>query len=637
MTPPKTRTPEADDALTQAHSRIAELESLLGALAACTPVPLFVKDRDLRYRWLNQEAANVLGVPRHEVIGRTDSELIDAERAQKYNATDLRAIDSGERVERTVWFGEGDSEKAFLALKAPFLNAEGEIDGVCGTSVDVTVREQLRRRLAESEERYRLAMGVIVGNLYDVDLKTGYCDRSEGLRNVLGIDPEDADSTAEWWFERIHPEDLAGVLKSHELAMGGIDRWDLRYRVRHGDGHYIRVWDRARIYRDDQGVPVRIVGQSVDITDAYRSEQLAQETKAQLQLALEIGGMGMWSMDDIMSDHLCADDTCRQVLGLAECCNDLGVILERILPDDRGPIMLQIRRIQAVGDEFRHQVRVNVDDSVRWVAVHGRAVPNQLNGIRIVGTARDITSQVEAEAELERRVHEQTAYLREANAEMEGFTYSVSHDLRSPLRAISATARILQNDYGKDLPQEADELLDRQAKSAKHLAQLIDDLLHLSRISREPMRRVKLDLAEIGRGAAARLELGTCRFVADKPLETFGDPQLLFLLLEILIENAVKFSPDGGEICLTQVEREGERFFVLRDNGIGLDMRYSKKIFEPFQRLHRKEDIPGTGIGLANAERIVQRHRGTIFVESTPGEGSAFFFSLPERRGARRD
>lgn len=236
-------------------------------------------------------------------------------------------------------------------------------------------------------------------------------------------------------------------------------------------------------------------------------------------------------------------------------------------------------------------------------------------------------------ADLEQRVTERTRQLVDANREMEGFTYSVSHDLRAPLRAISSTSMILKEDFGHLLPQEALSQLDRQSAASGKLAALIDDLLRLSRLSRQELDRKSIDLSELVSDVAGEVSSRVrthVRFEIQPNVTVSADPTLLRLAILNLIENAVKFSPQGGEV------RFGSENGVhcISDQGIGFNPQYSNKIFQPFERLVTDRDFPGTGIGLANVHRIVSKHDGKIWVESTPEKGSSFYFTLGPSPGS---
>jgi light-regulated signal transduction histidine kinase (bacteriophytochrome) len=231
--------------------------------------------------------------------------------------------------------------------------------------------------------------------------------------------------------------------------------------------------------------------------------------------------------------------------------------------------------------------------------------------------------------ELEQRVQERTVDLTRANDELEAFSYTVSHDLRAPLRAIAATSRVLIEDFQDQLPEEANRLLERQSKAAVRLGTLIDDLLKLARMSRARPTMVALDVSELARVTGLDLELGDSLAVAPG-IRAAGDAALVRSVLANLIENAAKFRHPGRPLAI-EVEGKyygGEVEISVRDNGLGFSMAYESKIWEPFQRLVRDEEVPGTGIGLATVRRIVEAHGGRAWAEGKPGEGAAFLFTL---------
>ncbi|AIE83840.1 sensor histidine kinase [Fimbriimonas ginsengisoli] len=229
---------------------------------------------------------------------------------------------------------------------------------------------------------------------------------------------------------------------------------------------------------------------------------------------------------------------------------------------------------------------------------------------------------------LEGRVAERTAELERLNREAEGFNYSISHDLRAPLRAIIATSQMLVQDYSAGLPEQAQYYLQRQSDAASRLAALIDDLLKLSRLSHTEMRPVSFNLSDLAQEVIDEMALNgpvKCTFQVQPDLNAFGDPFLVRFVLWNLLNNACKFSPEGG---LVSVSQEQGGAFCVRDQGIGFDMRYVEKLFQPFERLVTESQFPGTGIGLANVKRIVERHGGRVWAESEPGCGSRFLFTL---------
>lgn len=240
--------------------------------------------------------------------------------------------------------------------------------------------------------------------------------------------------------------------------------------------------------------------------------------------------------------------------------------------------------------------------------------------------------------DLERRVAERTAELQVANRHLEAFSYSVSHDLRAPLRAISGFAQALAEDHGDALEGTARQHLDRIRAGAGHMGELIEGMLALARVVKADLRRNEIDLSTIARDVASGLRARdphrVVEMVVHPGMRAVGDETLLRAVITNLLENAWKFttrrSPAHVELGRCG-EEAGMPIFFIRDDGAGFDMRFADKLFGAFQRLHSQADFPGTGVGLATVERIVSKHGGRIWAEGKPNGGATFFFTLPAK------
>lgn len=270
----------------------------------------------------------------------------------------------------------------------------------------------------------------------------------------------------------------------------------------------------------------------------------------------------------------------------------------------------------------------------------------------ICGISTDVTDLKRAEEEarrlnagLESRVRERTAELEASTRELDAFAYSVSHDLRAPLRAVAGFSELLLEDYARDLDQTGRDYLARVVSATARMSRLIDDLLTLSRATRVELSHQPVDLTAIAHRVLSDLRAAEAdpdrpmQLIVEDGLRAVGDPALLELALQNLISNAWKFTGKQDKALIHVGEDrlpDGARAFFVRDTGAGFDMRYADKLFVPFQRLHSPEDFAGSGIGLAIVGRIINRHGGRVWAEGHPERGAVFRFVLPEHPPGNR-
>lgn len=318
--------------------------------------------------------------------------------------------------------------------------------------------------------------------------------------------------------------------------------------------------------------------------------------------------------------------------------------LELLHPDDRARVLDTVKNYINTKTQATIEYRLRAKTGA-WVWVRDDAdVTKDADGepLYVQGTLSDITARKEVEetlrtvnADLEERVQKRTAQLQDANRELESFSYSVSHDLRAPLRAINGFSRMFTEEYAAHLPQDAQHLQTLIQENALKMSQLIDDLLAFSRLGRAPLQKSPLQLEdlirEVWNDLALERENRQIEFTLGTLPPVQADPALLRQVFTNLLSNAIKFtrySTNAGiEIgCLT---RSDENIYFVRDNGAGFDMEYAHKLFGVFQRLHNETEFEGTGVGLAIVQRVIHRHGGKIWAEAKPNHGATFSFTLP--------
>ena len=324
--------------------------------------------------------------------------------------------------------------------------------------------------------------------------------------------------------------------------------------------------------------------------------------------------------------------------------NQPDLILNAVHPEDR-PLLEQRLKKAAEGKEpFEADFRIYTKTGeIRYLRSRGRTLTNdQGKAVRMIGSIMDITDLYLAQAEisvlnenLESRVHERTLELQRALSEIESFNYSVSHDLRTPLRAINGFSQALLDDYHDTLDETAQDFLQRIVSSCQRMGLLIDDLLKLSRLTKQEMNKEPLDLTAIAREIVRDLRAEEpnrkVEVEIEEELHSVGDPRLLTVALENLLQNAWKFTgkTPHPRIEVGRIQEKDRQVFFVRDNGAGFDMAYSSALFGVFQRLHRTSEFEGTGIGLATVRRIIERHGGEVWATSHLDKGAVFYFSIP--------
>jgi PAS domain S-box-containing protein len=342
---------------------------------------------------------------------------------------------------------------------------------------------------------------------------------------------------------------------------------------------------------------------------------------------------------DLVSDQFCA------ILGISrhEFVANPGIVPDLIHPDDKKDF--SAKNAQAIADmiPFTWEGRIICNDQTRWILFESLPRVADPETVIWTGVVYDITARKEAEeeikslnADLEGRVRERTAQLETSNKELESFAYSVSHDLRAPLRAMDGFSGVLLLDYAAHMGEQGRHYLERIQEGSRRMGQLINDLLNLSRVTRCEFVTGWVDLSGLAREVAAELQARDpqrkTEFAIDPQMVVQGDAHLLRIALENLMNNAWKFTGLRPQVRIEvgMVEQAGERIYFVRDNGVGFNMAYADKLFVPFQRLHGMREFPGTGIGLATVQRIITRHGGRVWPKAAVDQGATFFFTIRE-------
>jgi signal transduction histidine kinase len=408
------------------------------------------------------------------------------------------------------------------------------------------------------------------------------------------------------------------------------------------DGHYV-LEKRASSYKEIDD----LVNDFQRMAGVIQSrEEALQESERRLSEAQKMAQLGHWIWD-VRTGNVEWSEEVFKIFHLDP--KDFTPHIDSILalspwPEDHERDRELIRKAMETNEKGAYEQRfLRPDRSIGYYhSTFQGKYDDRGNLISIVGTVQDITERKRADeeikrlnADLEGRVRERTAQLEASNKELESFAYSVSHDLRAPLRAMDGFSAALFSGYPDKLDEQGRHYLNRIQAASQRMGQLINDLLNLSRVTRGEFITRQVDLSALAREVAAELQARDpkrkAEFAIDPQIVVHGDVHLLRIVLENLLSNAWKFTAPRPQarIEVGMAEQAGERIYFVRDNGVGFDMTYADKLFTPFQRLHGMREFPGTGIGLATVQRIITRHGGRVWPEAAVDQGATFFFTLP--------
>ncbi len=559
-------------------------------------------------------------------------------------------------------FPQPDRENVWFSCNLSPVVDQGRVDLAIFNATEITDLKHAESALRESEAIYRQAIEAAGAVPYYRDYETdSFRFMGAGIYEITGFTAEEVTTEGvNTLIKEVHmlgqAEDLS-VQDAIELARSGkINVWQADYQIITRDGQLRWVYDSSIQLIGPDGVNYGSIGILQDITARKLAEQALRQSETKFRSIVEQLSEGFALIDE--DGHVIEWNSVLEKMSGVRRERAIGIYYWDVQALATPAELVSSRRIEKTknkagllaalksGDSplFDHPIEtVMLTSSGKWIYVQETGFPIHTDrGIRIGLLHRDITEQKRAEEEirtlnegLEQRVTERTAELETANKELEAFSYSISHDLRAPLRAIDGFSRILFDEIGAESSSEVQRYINVIRDNAQQMGRLIDDLLSFSRLSRQPLKKVVFSPMDLIQQTLTTLSLNPEErsmelVIGDLPV-CQGDPALLKQVWMNLLSNAFKFTRGRAHarVEIQAVTRPGEIVYAVKDNGAGFDMRYADKLFGVFQRLHHLEEYEGTGVGLAIVHRIVRRHGGHVWAEGELDHGATFFFSLP--------
>ncbi|MDQ5986581.1 MAG: Adaptive-response sensory-kinase SasA [Syntrophus sp. SKADARSKE-3] len=615
------------------HQSERKIAAILNSMTDCH----YELDKEWRFTRINDRALAYFGKNREDFIGRNYWDALSAPRNNTFEEHFAKALSEGVSV-------HFDLPSAAVPGKWAEMHAYPTDEGLSVYFRDITERKQTEKDLRESEDRLRFALETSHTGAWDLDLVGHSAYRSLEHDKIFGYSELLPQWTYEMFIDHVLPEDRAYVDAKFHHATDTLGDWSFECRIRRADGKIRWIWAAGRHRTDGDGGLHRMAGIVQDITERKRAEDDLRRSENRLNILIKNIKSGVSLIDDTGKFSI-VNPTFLQMFGLKDgetikSVNDQNwgdwQVFESdgtLLHVDEHPVRKVVLTGKSVVNKFVG-VRLPSGGDLIWMLVSADPILRPDGSIEsIICTYHDVTERKYVEDVLK----EQTRQLEEVNKEMESFSYSVSHDLRAPLRAIEGFSRIILRRQEHRLDEDGKRQLQVIIDNVKKMGELIDDLLTFSRLGRQEVTKLNLNVDELIHeiwGELVTIDSGRAMTLKMEPMPVLlGDRALIRQVYVNLLGNAAKFAR-GRNPTVIEVGsciKNGEPVYYVRDNGIGFNMKYYDKLFGVFQRLHSDAEYEGTGIGLALVQRIIHRHGGRVWAEGEVNKGATFYFALPQK------
>lgn len=607
--------------------------------------PIFLKDNDHHITFANNAFYELFNMDEKNVIGKTLVEAVPENERHHFLKVDRSVLDTGIPDQREEELTVKNFTRNIITRKSRFIDKSGN-RFLVGSINDITERKHAEELVKASELRFRTVSNNLIDIIYEWDIKERI-DWYGDIDTLMGFENGTFPRLLNRWVELLHPDDTDKITTAIENQLKNNIPYNVEYRIRNNKNEW-RWWSaRGSVLKDGDGTPYKWIGSITDITEQKLAEDALRSSEKKYRTLHEsmIDGFVSVGMD---GKFLECNEVYRAMLGYSE--TELSQLSYFDITPERWHVYeLEIVQNQIMkrgySDIYEKEYR-RKDGTIFPVELHTVLIRDeQDNPMSMWAIARDISERKHGEEEilrlnneLELRVVKRTAQLEAINKELEAFSYSVSHDLRAPLRHVSGYVDLLTRHFSNNLSEKGNHYVESIAESANQMGTLIDDLLQFSRTGRSEMIEANVDMNEIVHVVLRSLKNGNSNrriewSVSSLP-QVMCDKAMMKLVWINLLQNAVKFTKnkETARIEIGFRDEVTENVFFVRDNGVGFDMQYADKLFGVFQRLHSKAEFEGTGIGLANVQRIVLRHGGRTWAESKLNNGATFYFTILKKK-----
>jgi PAS domain S-box-containing protein len=599
-----------------------------------SPEAIVLIDSDGTVLDVNDRVKDWLEYGREEVIGKRLLELpyLPPESKKEIGKRFAERMEGKEASPYELDFvSKGGERVTGLVHATPLTDRHGNVYADLVLIADISERKKAQKELEQMRDRLLLAMDAAEHAFWDWDLQTNDFYFSPRYYTMLGYEPGELSMRLETWIELMHPEDREAVVPEVKRHVRNAEPYEVEFRLRCKDGSWKWISGRGKSYDlTEDGRPDRAVGVHVDIDGRKRAAEALRENREKLA-GIVAASTDPMSMVDENHNIVWVNNVARELFGS-------GLVGQRCYSAFHGndevcePCIVGMTFADGETHEHFKEMRdINGEKKIFWCTASVAAKHKDGSPKHVLEILRDITERERHQKELEELNEE----LERSNQDLQDFTYTVSHDLQAPLRKVHTFGKFLEEDCGEILPQEGLEHLHRMQDAAVRMKQLIQHLLKLSRVKTRGADLAPVDPAPVVQQVREDFsekikELNATITIQDDLPPVMADKIQLEQVVLNLIGNALKYRHEERppKIDITGWYKGDNAIFSVKDNGIGIEEPYQEKIFGVFQRLNRREDYEGTGVGLALCEKIVHRHGGQIWVKSRFGEGSTFYFTL---------